>query len=249
LVGGRLRQLGVSPLSTHDATTRPPAAALSVVVEDLSVTFGTQRVLDGLSLDIAAGEAVAIMGPSGSGKTSLFHCILGLRVPDSGSVWVGEHPVDQLHAADRSAMRRTELGLVFQSPHLLPELTVGENVAITRIFDGQERRQALEAADVCLGALGLAGMGGRGTDQLSGGEAQRVAVARALCRDEVGLVVADEPTASLDRATADLVTDLLVKQTKVRGVTLLVATHDPLVAGRCDRVLELPLLTARRGTT
>jgi putative ABC transport system ATP-binding protein len=202
-------------------------------------------VLDEVSLDIAAGESVAIMGPSGSGKTSLLHCIMGLKVPDSGAVWVGEHRVDQLFDSDRSALRRTEMGLVFQAADLLPELTVAENVGVTRIFDGLDRRQALAAAETCLGAVGLAGMGERATHQLSGGEAQRVAVARALCRAEVGLVIADEPTASLDRAAADLVTALLVGQTKARGVTLLVATHDPLVAGECDRVLELPRLTAR----
>lgn len=204
------------------------------------MVFGTHRVLDEVSLDIASGKSVAIMGPSGSGKTSLLNCVMGLRVPDSGAVWVGDNRVDQLFESDRSALRRTEMGLVFQSPDLLPELTVGENVAITRIFDGQDRRQALTAAGVSLGAVGLAGMAGRATHELSGGEAQRVAVARAMCRAELGLVVADEPTASLDRVSADAVTSLLIEQTTSRGVTLLLATHDPAVADRCDRIVELP---------
>ena len=212
------------------------------------MTFGTQRVLDELSVDIAAGESVAIMGPSGSGKTSLLHCVMGLRAPDTGTVRVGDWRLDELFASDRSALRRSAMGLVFQSADLLPELTVAENVAITRIFDGQDRRHALAHAKASLAAVGLRDLGSRTTSHLSGGEAQRVALARALCRDEVGLVIADEPTASLDAANADLISNLLVEQTRSRGVTLLLATHDPVVAGKCDRVLELALLSATTRT-
>jgi putative ABC transport system ATP-binding protein len=219
----------------------PPVEAdgLTVRLDRVSIRFGAQVVLQQIRLDIEAGESVAIMGPSGSGKTSLLRCIMGLLGPDTGTVRVGEWDLGEMLDAERSALRRSEMGLVFQSADLLPELTVAENVALTRIFDGEPRRQALARAEASLRAMGLAQLRDRSTDQLSGGEAQRVAVARALCRDELGLVVADEPTASLDRATADLVTALLVKQTRARGVTLVLATHDLAVADRCDRIIDL----------
>lgn len=220
----------------HDARS-----GLAVRVDRVSLAYEAQVVLDDLSLAVDPGECVAVMGPSGSGKTSLLACVTGVRLPDAGRVDVGDDELTRMLESDRAALRRAEMGLVFQAPDLLPELTVGENVAITRIFDGVGRRQAEAEAAASLAEVGLAGYAARSTDALSGGEAQRVAVARALCRPEVALIVADEPTASLDRGNADLVTRVLLDRVRRRGITMVLATHDPLVAGQCDRTVELEM--------
>lgn len=233
--------MGVPALSMHHREN----LGLAIALTGVTVAYGAQVVLDDLSLTIESGECVAVMGPSGSGKTSLLRCISGVFVPDAGTVRVGGCELSGELESGRATIRRTGMGLVFQEPDLLPELTVGENVAITRLFDGVPRRRALAEADESLAQVGLSGHAGMRPDQLSGGEAQRAAVARALCRPDVGLIIADEPTASLDRDNADRVTEVLLERARGRGVTVLLATHDPLVADQCDRTVMLQMLPRR----
>lgn len=210
-----------------------------VVVRDLMVAYGKNTVLSRVDLDIAPGEALALMGPSGSGKSSLLACITGTLVPTSGRVQIAGQVVSDLPAAARADFRRRQLGLVFQSPDLLPELTIAENVALTLLFDGVVRSQALSAAEDALVAVGLAGHGGKRVDEISGGEAQRVGLARALVRPQVRLIVADEPTASLDVANVVKVTELLLSRARQVGAAVILATHDPTVAKACDRITVL----------
>ncbi|WP_454044660.1 ABC transporter ATP-binding protein [Cellulosimicrobium sp. Marseille-Q8652] len=208
-------------------------------MSDVEVRYGAAVALPRTSLSVAPGEAVALMGPSGSGKTTLLDCITGLTTPTYGTVEVMGRPMAGMSAAQRATLRREHLGLIYQSPELLPELDVAENVALTLLFDRTRRSTALAAAQNALSAVGLSEVSKMRPEQLSGGEAQRVAVARALVRETVGLVIADEPTASLDAENARIVTDLLVAQAKDRDAGVLLATHDPAVADRCDRIVTL----------
>jgi putative ABC transport system ATP-binding protein len=203
------------------------------------VAYTDTPVFAGIDLTIAAGESLVVMGPSGSGKSSLLACVTGMLVPTSGSVQVAGENMSTMSAAHRARLRRKALGLVFQDADLLPELSVAENVALTLLFDGKSRAAALRRAGEALAAVGLDGHGDKKTDQISGGQAQRVALARALVRPSMKLLVADEPTASLDAKNARQVTALLLEHTRRLGAGALVATHDPLVAQACDRVLHL----------
>lgn len=210
-----------------------------VRVSDLSVTFADTRVLESLTFEVPAGGSIAITGPSGSGKSTLLHCIIGLIVPARGSVEAGGLPVSGLDERSRARFRREQVGLVFQEPELLPELSVEENVALVAIFDGEPRKRALAGATTLLETLSLEHLRGRRVQELSGGEAQRVALARALTRDRAQLLVADEPTASLDAANVDAVTSLLVDGARAKGATLVVATHDQRVSERMDARLDI----------
>lgn len=196
-------------------------------------------VLDRADLDVAPGEVVAIMGPSGTGKSTLLGVVSGLVVARGGEVVVAGHDLTTLSAAQRAAVRRRHLGLVFQSPDLLPELSVAENVAVTLVFDGVRRRDALRSARAALESVHLADLADRRIDEVSGGEAQRVALARALVRTDLALLVADEPTASLDQANAGHVARLLVDAVRSRGAGGLLATHDPRVAALADRTVHI----------
>jgi putative ABC transport system ATP-binding protein len=208
-------------------------------VRGLGVAYSDTLVFAGIDLTIAAGESLVVMGPSGSGKSSLLACVTGMLVPTSGSVQVAGENMSSMSAAQRARLRRKALGLVFQDADLLPELSVAENVALTLLFDGRARAAALRRAGEALAAVGLDGHGDKRTDQISGGQAQRVALARALVRPSMKLLVADEPTASLDAKNARQVTALLLEHTRRLGAGALVATHDPLVAQACDGVLHL----------
>jgi putative ABC transport system ATP-binding protein len=210
-----------------------------LVVSGLSAGYGSLPVLTEFDMSVAPGEVVALMGPSGSGKSTLLACATGMMRPTSGRVQLGGCVISELNPTGRARARRRSMGLVFQSPDLLPELTVSENVALTLLFDGVSRGRAIAAAEKCLMLVGLAGHGQKRVDEISGGEAQRVALARALVRPEVQLIVADEPTASLDADNAVLITDLLLSHARSMGAGALVATHDPVVAAACDRTLRL----------
>ncbi|MGO2660242.1 ABC transporter ATP-binding protein [Mycetocola reblochoni] len=198
--------------------------------------------LDEVSIQVAAGESVAIMGPSGSGKTTLLHALAGIVPVDAGQVTfhgpTGAVEVSSLSESRRSALRRDHFGFVFQQGLLIPELTAVENVSLPLLLAGYRRQDAESRAASWLDALGLAGMGGRRIGELSGGQAQRVAIARAQVTG-ASIVFADEPTGALDSATSVEVLDALLGSTVGQGRTLVVVTHDEDVAARCARIVRL----------
>jgi putative ABC transport system ATP-binding protein len=196
--------------------------------------FGPTPALRGMDLHVNAGEVLAVMGPSGSGKSTLLHCLAGILTPDAGEVTFDGRRVDQLPDRERSRLRRTELGFVFQFGQLVPELPVLENVALPLLLAGRGRRAAVAAAFDWLPRLGLDGLGQRLPGELSGGQGQRVAIARALIAGP-RLVLADEPTGSLDSVAADDVMELLVTTAKAEHVGMVVVTHEPRVAAYADR--------------
>src|SRR6476619_5038020 len=197
---------------------------------------GLVRAVDGITLDVAPGSSLAITGPSGCGKSTLLGLIGGLEAPTAGRVVIGGRQVSGMSADQRARLRRDELGFVFQSDNLLPFLTavenVGQQLALQGAADGYER-----CVEV-LADLGLAGDVDKLPDQLSGGQRQRVAVARALIH-RPRVILADEPTGSLATDTSAAVIDVLLAARKQAGATLVVVTHDPVVAGRLDRTLSL----------
>lgn len=209
-----------------------------LVGRHLERRFGDVIALAGVDLAVGRGEAVAAMGPSGSGKSTLLHCLAGIERPDRGEVWLGERRVDQLSERERSRMRAAELGFVFQSGQLLPELPAVENVALPLMLTGTPRRAAVAEAGRWFGPLGIEGLERRRPGELSGGQSQRVSIARALV-GRPRAVFADEPTAALDRATGQEVVALLVRACRSSGAALLVVTHDPEVAAACDRTVHL----------
>ncbi|HEX7135628.1 MAG TPA: ABC transporter ATP-binding protein [Iamia sp.] len=200
--------------------------------------FGETVALAGVDVEVGRGEALAAMGPSGSGKSTLLHCLAGVERPDRGEVWLGERRIDRLSERERSRLRAAELGFVFQSGQLLPELPAVENVALPLMLAGTARRRATDEAARWFGPLGIDGLERRRPGELSGGQAQRVAIARALVA-RPRAVFADEPTAALDRATGRDVVAILVRACRASGAALLVVTHDPEVAAACDRTLHL----------
>lgn len=204
--------------------------------------YGPSVALDGVSLGIAAGDAVAIMGASGSGKTTLLHCLAGIIQPDGGHVDFataqGPVRVSSLGESQRSQLRRESFGFVFQQGLLIPELTAIENVAIALMLNGAPRPAAEQDAAGWLAAMGLQGLEARRIGELSGGQAQRVAIARAQVTG-ASVIFADEPTGALDFATSAEVMDVLLDSTVRSGKTLVLVTHDQSVADRCRRVIQL----------
>jgi putative ABC transport system ATP-binding protein len=197
-------------------------------------SFGSTPALRGASVSVRAGEILAVMGPSGSGKSTLLHCLAGILAPDAGEVWFGGRRIDSLGEAERSALRRDRFGFVFQFGQLVPELSAEENVALPLLLGGARRASALADARAWFGRLGLDGLQGRRSGELSGGEAQRVALARGLvARPEV--LFADEPTGSLDSLTGELVMDLLSTAAREQGTTVVLVTHEARVAAYADR--------------
>ncbi|MEU7989060.1 ABC transporter ATP-binding protein [Streptosporangium canum] len=190
-----------------------------------------------VSLDVAAGELVAVMGPSGSGKSTLLNLAGGLDRPTSGEVVVEGRPLSGLSAKDLAGLRRRHVGYVFQDLNLIPSLTAVENVMLPRELDGvrmgRARREAMEALE----EVGLAGIAGRFPEEISGGQRQRVAIARALV-GERRLILADEPTGALDTPTGDDVLQLLRARCDA-GAAVLLVTHEPRYAGWADRVVFL----------
>ena len=200
--------------------------------------FGPAIALAGVDIGVGRAEALAIMGPSGSGKSTLLHCLAGIMRPDSGEVRLLEQRIDTMRERERSALRRTRFGFVFQFGQLLPELPADENVALPLMLGGTARGRAVREAREWFGPLGLGGMEGRRPGELSGGQAQRVAIARALVT-RPAVIFADEPTGALDQATGHEIMRILVEATKHNGASLVVVTHDPEVARWCDRVVEV----------
>ncbi len=219
------------------------AAQLTLSANHLSKEFGVGtdspvHALRDVSVAIKPGQSVSIMGPSGSGKSTLLHCLAGILVPDSGDVHLGGEPISLARDSARSALRRRRFGFVFQDGQLLAELSAQENVALPLMLNGVKRSEALQDARIWLARVGLAGMEKRRPGQLSGGQAHRIAIARALVH-RPAVVMADEPTGALDQSTGTEIMSLLVDATKVAGASLVVVTHDPTVAGWCSRHLVI----------
>lgn len=213
-----------------------------LLTRGLTKDYGTTRALDQVALAVRPGEALAVMGPSGSGKTTLMHCLSGILPADAGEVVftgpAGQRRLDQMSDADRSALRRHDFGFVFQQGLLLPELTAVENAALPLMLTGVDRRTAEQHAAAWMAQLGLAGMEGRRLGQMSGGQAQRVAIARSQVTGPL-VTFADEPTGALDQNTSHEVLAALLQATVGRGRTLVMVTHDEHVASRCHRVVRL----------
>jgi putative ABC transport system ATP-binding protein len=200
----------------------------------LVLSFGSTPALRGADLTVGAGEILAVMGPSGSGKSTLLHCLAGILTPDSGEVRFAGERIDTMSENQRSALRRDRFGFVFQFGQLVPELSAEENVALPLLLAGTARRPAIAAARDWLALLDLAGVGARRSGELSGGQAQRVALARGLVA-EPSVLFADEPTGSLDSLTGERVMELLVSSVRQHGTTVVLVTHEPRVAAYADR--------------
>jgi putative ABC transport system ATP-binding protein len=204
-------------------------------VESLSKAFGDTPVFSDVTLQVAPGEFVALIGESGVGKSTLLNCIAGLDAADRGRVWVGGDEVTVLDEDARARLRRDHLGFVFQAFHVLPHLTVAQNVELPLRLQKRHDGARVEAV---LEAVGLGGLGGRMPAQLSGGQLQRVAIARAVVHAPA-LILADEPTGNLDPDTAERVLDVLLKQAHQSGAACLLVTHSQAAAARADRTLRL----------
>ncbi|NLF06223.1 MAG: ABC transporter ATP-binding protein [Actinomycetales bacterium] len=201
-------------------------------------TFGTTTALAGVDVALPRGRSLAVMGPSGSGKSTLLHCLAGILVPDSGAVTLDGREVSSLDERERSLLRRRSYGFVFQFGQLLSELPAVENVALPAMLLGAKRADALDKARQWLASLGLTAEADRRPGELSGGQAQRVAVARALISGP-SVVFADEPTGALDQATGTEVMRVLTETTRAAGASLVVVTHDRSVADWCERRIEM----------
>jgi putative ABC transport system ATP-binding protein len=220
-----------------------------IEARDVTKSFGPTPALRGASLAVPPGEILAVMGPSGSGKSTLLHCLAGIFPPDSGQVWFDGRRLDELSDAERTRLRRTAFGFVFQFGNLVPELTSADNVALPLLLKRSGRKAAYQQAGSWLDRLGLSGKGARRTGELSGGEAQRVAIARALALGP-RLLFADEPTGSLDSLTGEKVMKLLTGLAKEQGVTVVLVTHDVRVAAYADRevLVRDGVVTANAGS-
>ena len=207
-------------------------------VRGLAKSYGREGLLDAIDLDVRAGEWVAIVGESGSGKSTLLNAIAGIDRPDRGTVSLEGRTLDYADDDGLAAWRRANVGFVFQAFHLLPYLDVEENVALPLALLGESRAGRGARARELLAAVGLEGFGSRRPASLSGGEAQRTAIARAVAH-RPRLLLADEPTGNLDEATAGIVLDTLAKLVRESNAAALMVTHSTLAAARADRVLRL----------
>ena len=211
-----------------------------IQLRDVSLTLGQGasrvEVLKGVSLDVAAGEAVGVVGPSGSGKSTLLMVLAGLERVDSGTVRIAGEKLDGKSEDAIASFRGRNIGIVFQSFHLIPNMTALENVAVPLELAGAADPFGIAAKE--LAAVGLSDRVTHYPGELSGGEQQRVAIARALAPSP-GILVADEPTGNLDQATGRQVADLLFAKAAERGMTLVLVTHDPALAARCSRQVAM----------
>ena len=231
-------------MTATDIPVPPPITATTPAVEfsDVVKVYGTGdiavRALDGISLHIAPGEFVAVMGPSGCGKSTLLHLAGALESPTSGSVRVHGRDVSSLSLREQATLRRREVGYVFQRLNLIPSLTAVENVMLPLELDGTPTATARAAAVEALAIMGLDRIVDRYPDDFSGGQQQRIAIARAIVGSR-SVLLADEPTGALDTANADQVVELLAALPRRNGTALVLVTHEPRFASWADRVVFL----------
>ncbi|MFE3829236.1 ABC transporter ATP-binding protein [Streptomyces sp. NPDC059092] len=211
------------------------APRIVVRLDGVHKEYGEAKALDGLSMEIRAGDAVAVMGPSGCGKSTLLNLIAGLDRPTSGTVEVGGQDLGKLNETGLALFRRRQIGMIFQFFNLIDDLPALDNVALAAQLTGTPARQARPRALELLDELGVADRGNSYPATLSGGERQRVSVARALM-NRPALLLADEPTGALDSRSGEQVMDLLIDLNQM-GQTLLIVTHDPRLATRCASLL------------
>ena len=247
----------LTPGASKSRPTANPAPDFILQAHQLRKTFGETEAMRGISLDIQRGEVVAIMGPSGSGKSTLLHCLAGIIRPDHGTVTYFEQPadhsaqsdarsthqsstpatplrIDQLSDAERTKLRRRQFGFVFQFSQLVPELTALDNVAIPLLLSGHSRAVAYDQAEHWLDRMGVHAKRHQLATKLSGGQIQRVAVARALAI-EPQILFADEPTGSLDSLNSEKVMELFLHAARANGTTVIIVTHEPTIAAYADR--------------
>jgi lipoprotein-releasing system ATP-binding protein len=227
-----------SEIGAVAATADEPLIVVESLVKHYTDAGRTVRVLEGVDLDVAAGEKVAIVGESGVGKSTLLHILGALDNPTSGIVRYGKERLDQLSARDLAHFRNREIGFVFQFHHLMPDLTAEENVTMPGLIAGQGWDRARREARAMLERVGLGDRLDHKPGELSGGEQQRVSVARAVVMSPRALL-ADEPTGNLDPVTGEGVQRLLIELNRERGVALIVVTHNPRLAAAMDRVMRL----------
>jgi putative ABC transport system ATP-binding protein len=214
----------------------------AIKLKDVRRTYRTGPIevpaLRGITLTIGAGEFAATAGPSGSGKTTLLNIIGGLDRADTGEIWVAGQNIQLLSAGELAHLRLQRIGFVFQTYNLLPVLTALENAEFTLLLQGMPARQRREKVEKLFSEIGLAGLEDRRPAELSGGQQQRVAVARAMVT-EPALILADEPTANLDSASAIALLDVMEQLNQTTGTTFLFSTHDPQVMERAHRLIRL----------
>ncbi len=221
-------------MNTPNGSALIPLGGTIIEAQDLVLSFGETPALRDASLSVQRGEIVAVMGPSGSGKSTLLLCLAGILVPASGRVIFEGQRIDALREDQRSRLRRDRFGFVFQFGQLVPELTAEENVALPLLLGGMRRQQALARARSWFTRLELNGLENHRAGEMSGGQAQRVALARGMVA-QPDVLFADEPTGSLDSLTGELVMNLMTSVAREEGITVVLVTHEPRVAAYADR--------------
>ena len=206
----------------------------AIEAHDVHLSFGATPALRGADVSVATGEILAVMGPSGSGKSTLLHCLAGILVPQSGQIHFAGRRLDTMSEEDRSGLRRDHCGFVFQFGQLVPELTAEENVALPLLLAGGRRNDSLKEARAWFQRLGLEGLERRRSGELSGGQAQRIALARGLVAHPA-VLFADEPTGALDSLNSEHVMDLMVEVARGQNTTVVLVTHEARVAAYADR--------------
>lgn len=205
-----------------------------ISAKDIKKAYGKTHALRGASLRVKKGEVLAIMGPSGSGKSTLLHSLAAIINVDSGEIRLNGKRIDKLPDDKRSILRRTMFGFVFQFGQLVPELTVEDNVALPLLLNKKDKKEAYKKAKRWIAEVGLSGKENNLPGELSGGQAQRIAIARAMVI-EPQILFADEPTGSLDTFNSEKVMELFIKTAKEHGTTVIMVTHEPSIAAYADR--------------
>jgi lipoprotein-releasing system ATP-binding protein len=228
----------VEPLAPETAGARPAIVARNVTKRYIGGDGAPLTVLDGVDLEVTPGETIAVLGQSGAGKSTLLHLLGGLDRPTSGQVWLGEAQLSRLGEEELARLRTRRIGFVFQFHHLLREFTALENVMMPQLINGVSRRAAADRARELLSQVGLEGRVTHKPSQLSGGEQQRVAVARALANRPL-VLLADEPSGNLDPHTSERLHELLFTVSREHASAMILVTHNLELAARADRVLRV----------